>query len=181
MESLNKYLAATSQSLGVEEERYGGGFRAIVAHRYDANFLFDRLGGDDFAGTQAQAFLNENPLFPSAWGKTPSEAMQKLDNKLGILYRFAFTNEDLTNWKAVPLFDLRAEHDVDPAETASTYQVQWGDILQDLQSDSVHFYDAAVDACNSRHKRNLHALVTFKYDGAFAQLKVAARMVEPRD
>ncbi len=59
LDALNKYLEATQDHLGVEDQRYGGGFRAIVAHRSAANFLFDKLEGGDFDGTEAQSFLNE--------------------------------------------------------------------------------------------------------------------------
>ncbi len=47
LDALNKYLEATQDHLGVEDQRYGGGFRAIVAHRSAANFLFDKLEGSD--------------------------------------------------------------------------------------------------------------------------------------
>lgn len=46
----NKYLEATEDHLGVEDQRYGGGFRGIVAHRSATDFLFDMLKGDDFQG-----------------------------------------------------------------------------------------------------------------------------------
>jgi hypothetical protein len=128
------------------------------------------LEGDDFAGTQAQAFLGDNPLFPSAHGTTPTEALQKLDAKLQILYRFE-PRASVSKWEAVPLFDLRAEYDAAPGETVSTYQVVLSDVVQDLRTGSLHFYDDAMAASNARYKRDLHALVNFKYESAFAQLK----------
>lgn len=45
LDALNKYLEATQDHLGVEDQRYGGGFRAIVAHRSATDFLFDMLEG----------------------------------------------------------------------------------------------------------------------------------------
>lgn len=169
MDALNKYLSATGHHLGVEEERYGGGFRAIIAHRDDSDFLFSMLEGDDFAGTQAQDFFADNPLFPSAYGASPSEATQRLEAKLNILYRFE-RHADVSKWQAKPLFDLSAEYDTDPGESISTYQVAWGDVVEDLKGGPLLFYDDAKNVCNARNKRDLNALINFKYQGTFAQL-----------
>lgn len=123
-DSLNKYLEATQDHLGVEGERYGGGFRAIVAHRSATDFLFGMLEGSDLEGTEAQAFLGENPLFPSAWGKTPLEALQKLDAKLGILYLFEPTPKRAYTWEAHPQFELKAQYDAEPSEVQTWYNVR---------------------------------------------------------
>lgn len=170
MNSLNKYLEATQHHLGVEGERYGGGFRAIVAPRQATEFLFGMLEGDDIEGTQAQFFLGENPLFPSAHGSTPQEAMQKLDTKLSLLYRFESTSS-VYKWKIEEQFELKASHDAEPGESPSRYQVSWGDIVQDLNSTSGYFYESAKERCSSTQRRDLHALVNFKYEGIFANLR----------
>lgn len=170
MDSLNKYLDATQHHLGVEGERYGGGFRAIVAPRQATDFLFGMLEGDDIEGTQAQFFLGENPLFPSAYGSTPQEAMQRLDVKLSLLYRFEPASSGY-KWKIEEQFELKANYDADPGEKPSSYQVSWGDIVQDLNSASDYFYESAKECCNSTEKRDLHALVNFKYEGIFANLR----------
>lgn len=169
-DSLNKYLEATQDHLGVEGERYGGGFRAIVAHRSATDFLFGMLEGSDLEGTEAQAFLGENPLFPSAWGKTPLEALQKLDAKLGILYRFEPTPKRAYTWEAHPQFELKAQYDAEPSEVQTWYDVRWLEVVQDLQSDSIYYYEYSKEHCGLREKRDLHALLNFKYEGEFAHL-----------
>ena len=171
LDALNKYLEATQDHLGVEDQRYGGGFRAIVAHRSAANFLFEKLEGGDFDGTEAQSFLNENPLFPSATGKTPQDALQKLNDKPELIYQFE-PNSGVYKWAAIPRFKLQAQYDADPGEARSWYDVCWIDVVNDLQSDALYFYENCRDNCSDRVKRDLHALVNFKYEGIFAGLKI---------
>lgn len=170
MEALNKYLAATGHHLGIEEERYGGAFRAIVANRADADFLFDKLEGNDIEGTQAQFFLWGNPLFPAASGATPSEAIQKLDAKIAIMYRFE-SHSGVSKWKAIPQFCLRAECDAEPGYKVETYEVEWSGVIEDMRGNDDYFYDAAKEACTLSDRRNLHALVNFQYQGDFAKLR----------
>lgn len=169
MEALNKYLEATQHHLGVEGERYGGGFRAIVAHRLAADFLFDKLDGDDYEATEAQAFLGENPLFPSAWGNTPQEAIKKLNAKIALLYEFVPTS-DVYKCKAQARFELKAQYDAAPGEDRGWYNVSWNDIVKDLQSESIYYYEASKEKCGNSVKRDLHALRNFNYDGEFAVL-----------
>lgn len=170
LDSLNKYLEATQDHLGVEGERYGGGFRAIVAHRSAIDFLFDMLEGDDIQGTEAQAFLGENPLFPSAWGATPQEAIQKLDEKLGLLYKFE-PSSSVYRWTAQNRFSLKAQYDADePGEERGWYDVSWVNIVHDLKSRSSYFYEDSKRSCGDSIKRDLNALISFKYDGEFASL-----------
>lgn len=169
LDSLNKYLAATQDHLGVEDQRYGGGFRAIVAHRSASDFLFDMLEGDDFQGTEAQAFLGDNPLFPASWGSTPQEALQKLDAKLGLLYSFEASTGSY-KWKAARRFELKAQYDADPGEERGWYDVSWVDIVGDLKSSSLYFYEGSKACCTHTEKRDLHALINFKYEGSFAGL-----------
>lgn len=169
LEALNKYLEATQHHLGVEGERYGGGFRAIVAHRSTADFLFEMLDGGDFEATEAQAFLGENPLFPSAWGNTPQDAIKKLNAKLALLYKFE-SSTNVYKWKARARFELKAQYDAAPGEERGWYNVSWSDIVNDLQSDSTYYYEASKDECGGSVKRDLHALRNFKYEGEFAGL-----------
>ncbi|QOI07911.1 hypothetical protein [Pseudomonas savastanoi] len=169
LNALNKYLEATQDHLGVEGERYGGGFRAIVAHRSATDFLFDMLEGDDFRGTETQAFLGENPLFPSARGATPQEALQRLDAKIGILYQFE-PSTGAYKWEARRRFVLQAQYDGEPDEARSCYDVSWLDIVQDLRSKELYYYESAKSDCGESVKRDLHALITFKYEGEFASL-----------
>jgi hypothetical protein len=168
-ESLNKYLEATQHHLGVEGERYGGGFRAIAAHRTTTDFLFEMLEGDDLEATEAQAFLQENPLFPSAWGNTPQDALQKLDAKLGVLYRFS-PGESVYKWRAEATFKLTALYDADLGAVRSPYDVRWEDIVRDLRSSSPWYYDDAKSHCSDCERRDLHALLNFKYEGVFERL-----------
>lgn len=169
LNALNKYLEATQDHLGVEGERYGGGFRAIVAHRSATDFLFDMLEGDDFQGTETQAFLGDNPLFPSAHGATPQEALQKLDTKIGLLYQFE-PSPCGYKWKAKSRFVLRAQYDAEPGEARGWYDVSWSDIVQDLRSNELYYYEDAKSKCGDSVRRDLHALVSFKYEGEFASL-----------
>jgi hypothetical protein len=169
LDALNKYLEATQDHLGMEDQRYGGGFRAIVAHRSATDFLFGMLDGGDFEATEATAFLDENPLFPSAIGATPQEALENLNAKLELLYQFE-TSTDPFRWKATSRFQLMAQYDADPGEERGWYDVSWVDIVGDLKSSALYYYEDCKAKCNDSEKRDLHALVNFKYEGQFAQL-----------
>jgi hypothetical protein len=168
LDALNKYLEATQDHLGVESQRYGGGFLAIVAHRATTDFLFDMLEGNDLQATEAMAFLGDNPLFPSATGKTPQEALQKLSAKLELLYSFEFVTSGYKGM-AVRRFELKAQYEADPGEEPSWYDVSWFDVVDDLKSGSLYYYQDSKDSCSDSEKRNLHAL-NFKYEGLFADL-----------
>ena len=96
--------------------------------------------------------------------------MQKLDTKLSLLYRFEPTSSGY-KWKIEEQFELKANYDAEPGELPSRYQVSWGDIVQDLNSTSDYFYESAKERCNSTERRDLHALVNFKYEGIFANLR----------
>jgi len=60
MNNIDKYVEATGKHLGVENQRYGSGFIAIVASRSASVFLFDKLDSGDSEGTEAQSFFAEN-------------------------------------------------------------------------------------------------------------------------
>ena len=169
LDALNKYLEATQDHLGVEDQRYGGGFRAIVAHRSTTDFLFDMLDGDDFQATEAMAFLGDNPLFPSATGKTPQEALQNLNAKLELLYAFE-PGASVYKWTATRRFDLKAQYNADPGEERGWYDVAWVDIVGDLKSSSLYYYEDSKASCSDSEKRDLYALINFKYEGPFAGL-----------
>lgn len=169
LQSIDKYIEATSKHLGVENERYGCGFRAIVAHRGSVEFLFDKLNGDDLDGTQAQQFFAENPLFPAAYGASPSEAIKNLDKKLDILYKFS-PKDGPYRWHVVPLFELKAQHDIEPGEEQTYYDVSWEDVVSDLHSTSPYFYEDSKEGSGPREKRDLFALVNYQYEGDFQHL-----------
>jgi hypothetical protein len=169
LNALNKYLEATQDHLGVEGERYGGGFRAIVAHRSATDFLFDMLEGDDIQGTETQAFFGDNPLFPAAYGATPQEALQKLDQKIGLMYQFEPGNGEF-GWEAKRRFVLKAQYDADDGEERGWYDVSWTDIVDNLKSTSTYYYENSKAQCGDSEKRDLHALVSFQYEGHFASL-----------
>lgn len=168
LENINKYLSATSAHLGLEKENYGGSYRAIVAHRSRVEFLFDKLDGDDIEGTQAQSFFAENSLFPSASGSTPYEALEKLDKKLGILYRFEALEFDRV--KAIPNFELSAEDDCAPDEEQTFSNVYWDDVVHDLNSTATYFYENAKEYASARNRRSLFALINFQYKDEFKNL-----------
>ncbi|WP_205417988.1 hypothetical protein, partial [Pseudomonas savastanoi] len=52
----------------------------------------------------------------------------------------------------------------------SCYDVSWLDIVQDLRSKELYYYESAKSDCGESVKRDLHALITFKYEGEFASL-----------
>nr|EIU2716803.1 hypothetical protein [Pseudomonas aeruginosa]EIU2862368.1 hypothetical protein [Pseudomonas aeruginosa] len=170
MDALNKYLEATQDHLGVGGQRYGGGFVAIVANRSVVEFLFEKLDGDDFDGTEAQHFLWENPLFPSAHGSTPQDALAKLNGKIERLYDF-YRGDDRGKLVAARRFSLKAQYDADQGEERDWYDVQWVDVVRDLQTSEAYFYEASKDGCGYSEKRDLNALITFKYEGQFAFLR----------
>ena len=169
LDALNKYLAATQAHLGIEDQRYGGGFRAIVAHRSTTDFLFDMLDGDDFQGTEAMYFLEENYLFPSSCGATAQLALEKLNAKIGLLYKFEQGPSKFT-LNAIRRFKLKAQYDVDPGEELSWYDVTWERVVDDLRSKELHFYQDSKNNCGVSVRRDLHALISFKYEGEFASL-----------
>ncbi|MFA0809475.1 hypothetical protein [Microbulbifer epialgicus] len=169
-ENINKYIEATSKHLGVEDERYGGGYRAIVAHRCWVDFLFDKLEGDDLDGIQVQLFFTENPLFPAAYGGTASEALENLDKKLGALYKFE-PKDGPYRWRAIPRYSLKAQHDCEPGEEQTYYDVDWDDVVSDLRTSSRYFYEDSKENSGPREKRNLHALINYRYEGDFNHLQ----------
>lgn len=169
LDAINKYLEATQDHLGVQGERYGSGFRVIIANRSITSFLFEMLEGDDTDAAEAQSFLRENPLFPSAWGKTPQEALTKLDAKLALLYQFE-PDPGVYKWRVIPRFKLMSQYDAGPGESRDWYPVSWTDIVNDIQSSSPCYYEASKKECNDSVKRDLHALINFKYEGEFARL-----------
>lgn len=169
LNNLLQYLEATSKHLGVERERYGSGYRAIIAHRDCVDFLFDRLEGDDNDGTQVQMFFAENPLFPSGYGLTPSEALHNLDDKLGALYSFVETG-CVYKFRAEPKFKLEAGHDCALGEDQTFYEVCWDDIIRDLNSTGTYFYEQSKEKATVRECRNLHALLNFEYTDEFKAL-----------
>jgi len=168
LENVNNYLSATHTHLGIEIERYGGSYRAIVAHRTSVDFLFDQLGGDDNDGTQAQYFFADNPLFPSARGSTASEALENLNTKLGILYRFESLK--FNRIEAIPNFRLIAEDDCDSNDEQTFHNVNWDDIVFDLRSSATYFYEHAKEDASTRKRRSLFALINFQYKDEFKHL-----------
>ena len=143
--------------------------RAIVASRDMVAFLFDKLDGGDPDGTEAQLFFADNPLFPYGFGVTPSNALKDLDRKLGLLYELR-SDTGSRDVKAIPKFELRARHDVEPNEPTSWYEVSWDDVVSDLRGSGRYFYEDAKDSATETVRRNLHALLQFKYVGPFLQL-----------
>lgn len=169
IDALNKYLEATQYHLGVEDQRYGGGFRAMVGIRTKVDFLFAMLECGDIEASEAMAFMDENPLFPSATGVTPQEALQNLSAKLDTLYEFK-PSEGVYKWEAKKCFELKAQYDTEPDEPQSWYDVAWEDIVADLRTSELFFYEASKSTCSKKEKRNLHALINFQYEGPFARL-----------
>jgi hypothetical protein len=152
--------------------RYGGGFTALVASSEAASFLFDMLSSDDNDATQAQEFLADNPLFPAARGEAATDALEKLDGKLGLLYRYErATAGGARGWQAVRRFTLIAPHDCEAGEPQTWYDVHWDALIEDLRSQrSPFFYSDASSRVGLRTRRNLKALVEFDYAGDFAAL-----------
>lgn len=169
LENLDKYIEATNAYLGLHKEKYCGRYIAICLNRFGVEFLFEQLNGNDHELMECQDFLYDNPLFPFANGKTPTEALVNLDLKLGVLYSF-HAQSDSTKVTALKNFELKAEHDIDEGDKQTYYEVDWNGIVSDLDSPSKGFYSSAKEKANNRVNRDLFALLNFKYDGVFAQL-----------
>jgi hypothetical protein len=170
MEFIHKYLEAKGGHFAVEQERYGGSYRAIVCHRSACEFIFDNLEGDDLEGTQMQSFFWDNPLFPSATGSTTQEAIANLDAKLKVLYTFK-QEQDVRKWEAIPNFELKVAYDCEDGEEQSYYEVSWLDIINDLHDAGRWFYEEAKEKANPTNRRDLHALINFKYTGDLLSLR----------
>ena len=165
MKNINNYLEETDAHLGVELERYGGLYRAILAHRDNVNFLFELLDGGEIEGIEIQSFFADNPLFPSDTGKTPTKALAALNIKLGKLYEFS-RSSNLETVQLSRKFKLVAEHDIEPDEEQTYYDVNWDDIVDDLQdSNNLYIYSSTKEETSAREKRHLHSLVNFQYSG----------------
>lgn len=158
MDNIYKYLQSEGGHFAVEQERYGGSYRAIVCHRSACNFIFDNLEGDDLEGTQMQNFFWDNALFPSAIGNTIKEASDHLDSKLSVLYTFEQQSGG-RKWRAIPNFELKAADD----KEHTFYDVSWLDIINDLKGTGTWFYDEAKEQASPTELRGLHALINFKY------------------
>lgn len=170
MENINKYLEAQGGHFAVEQERYGGSYRAIVCHRSACEFIFDALEGDDIEATQMQSFFWSNALFPSATSSSLQEAISNLDAKLAVMYSFEQCT-GVYKWKAKANFELKAAYDQAEGEEPIFYDVSWLDIINDLFCGSPFYYDKAEDEATPTHRRNLHALLNFDYSGQFKDLK----------
>ena len=163
MENINRYLEATGNHLGVEGWRYGSGYFAIILHRSSVDFLFNKLEGDDFAAAEAYAFLSECTLIPFSCGSSPQQALKRLNAKLGALYKFESKDAGNEGWKELPNFHLVAEHDIDPGEEQTFYEVEWDSVIQDISGRGTYFYSDAKRKCSARINRDLHALINFKW------------------
>tara|TARA_R110000737_G_C14454661_1_gene463824 strand:- start:115 stop:648 length:534 start_codon:yes stop_codon:yes gene_type:complete len=159
IEFLESYLDKMDMPLAVEQERYGGGYRAIILHRGWTEWIFDKLSGDDNDGTQAQDLLTNN-LLPTAYGDSLSQSLRRLSAKLEALYEI--TDEPGRNG-VKRKFKLLAECDVDEGEEQSFYEVEFEDAVRDCTGRSSYWYDEAKENCTSRKDRDLHALINFKW------------------
>lgn len=173
-ENIENYLDATSSFMGVQKERYGRGYRAIVGLHSDVTFLTDVLTDPGQGGVQIQFFLDGNPAFPASWGETATRALENLNQNLGLLYEFIHTPD---KWDCHLKFSFRAQCDSDPGESPEYYKVGWYDVVADLrdayqkEGDSF-FYEIAERTCGPKHYRYLHALRNLTIpDEIKAQLK----------
>ncbi len=174
-DNIEKYIEATSGYLGVQSERYGSGYRAIIGLHSDVTFLTDVLTDPGQGAVQVQYFLGGNPVFPASFGKTVTEALEQLDLKLGILYEF---QQDKTGqWECHKKFSIKAQCDSEPGESPEFYDVNWFDVVADLREayqkeGDAYFYETAEDTCGIGHYRNLHALLNLDLpEGIKSQLK----------
>lgn len=76
-------------------ERYGGAWRALVADDIeDAAFMERELTTDDTAAVEMQRYLAlAGPLFPTATGTTPTDALTQLRDRLARV-------SDFETWRA---------------------------------------------------------------------------------
>jgi hypothetical protein len=158
MEHINKYLNVSGYFLGVEDQRYGGGYRAIIGNRYKVNWLFELMECDGFDSEQVETFLCENPIFPSSYGENVSSALIALDKKLSMI--FDFTPEG----KANPKFNLEAEYD----DSTEKFTVSWNDIMDDVcsayeQHKGGFFYEEAKKNCSTSKLKCLYSLINCNF------------------
>ena len=159
IEFLERFLDKTDLHLGVDQGRYGGGYIAIVLHRSWTNWIFDQLESDDSDACEAQSLLANN-LFPTAQGNSLSQSLRRLSAKLDAMYELS----DKEGWPGVkPKFSLQAEHDIDADEVQTLYDVNFDDVVNDCRGGSTYWYSEAVEESNKRVKRDLNALVNFKW------------------
>ncbi|WP_187488968.1 hypothetical protein [Duffyella gerundensis] len=175
MDNIFRYLEAVPHHLGVENKRYGYGFTALILDMKSAEFVFGMLSSRD--GAQGmQAFLCENPLFPSAQGETPAAALALLNTKLGQLYDFT-ESDGVYRWSAKEKFELRANCDQEEGDVISLYPVQWSDIVSDLEvayeEHGDGFYEHALTNSSLSLMRDFHALRHFSYQDALKELNPA--------
>lgn len=176
LKNIEKYLDATSQFLGVQSERYGSGYRAIVGLHSDVTWLTDVLTDPGDGGVQLQFFLGANPLFPASWGETATKALENLNHKLGLLYEFIPAQGKSTKWECRLNVEIMAECDTASGEATEMYKVNWFDVVADLREayskeGDTYFYEIAENVCDRRRYRNLHALKNVAIpDGFKAQL-----------
>ena len=174
MENIDRYLSATDQHLGIEAMAYYPiGYGAMVADRGSVKFLFELLYCHGPDAIETGQFLQTHPLFSAAFGATAAETLDNLDRKLGLLYTFTYHER---RWQAMPRFSLQAPADVAPwdapGEDPGANPVSWDDIVNDIRREQQAFVLGALEAnCSTTFCRDLHALVTFHYDGEFAVLK----------
>ena len=171
---LDTYIDKMGLPLIVDQERYGGGYRAVVLHMDWATWIFDKLEGDDFDGTQAQCLLS-NELLPTAYGNSLSQALRRLSAKLEALY--LITNED--GRKGVKRkFSLIADYDCEKSEEQTSYEVDFNEIINDCRGRSTYWYDAAIEKCSNKNKRDLHALINFDWPDDLNKAVTAASKVD---
>lgn len=158
---LDNYVKKMGVPLIVDQERYGGSYTAIVMHMDWATWIFYKLGGDDFDGTQAQ-YLLSNQLLPAASGNSLSQALRRLNAKLEALY--SITDEDGRNG-VKRKFSLVAEHDIKDGEAQTFYDVDFNNVVNDCRGSEskTYWYDEAKEQCSNKINRDLHALINFDW------------------
>jgi hypothetical protein len=159
IEFLEAYLDKMDMPLAIEQERYGGGYRAIILHRGWTEWIFNNLSGDDNDGTEAQALLS-NQLLPTSYGNSLEQCLRRLSAKLEALYEI--TDEPYRNG-VKRKFKLVAECDVALGEEIEFYDVEFEDVIQNCSGYGSYWYEKAVDESTNKVNRELHALVNFKW------------------
>lgn len=94
--NLDRILANANLTLSLFEERYGGGYTALLAPILDhASWVEDQLTGEDNAAVEIQVFLGSDAgkRFPVGHGATPTLALQELDGVLGLV------STDISQWR----------------------------------------------------------------------------------
>ncbi len=167
IEFLEKYAKLADTTLRIEQERYGGSYRAIILPNYLSEFLFDNLSGDDKDGTETQFFFGENSLFPSADGDTIGQSLRRLSAKLEVMYTLHDNPTLPSRLNIIPNFSLFKTVEYDN-ERPEIQMVSFEDVVEDLMrgGNGIYWYSELKAKASQKTYPNFHALLNVELTDA---------------